>query len=576
MTMLKRGFIRRRLWGRRDERGAIMVLAAFGIIVAVIAASLAVDLGQVGQERRRNQKVADLAALDASRDLTNVQSRAVASAARNKVQVGGDKTVTAVIGTKSGSSCVASGTATTVCVKVTSQVDYAFNPGGRTVTAIAVAGIINSAGFTMGSKLASATIGTDLPIVNALVSRWIGASGNINVLSYDGLMTSTINLRQLATQLGFGSMNQLLTSNITLGQLLSAATTVMTANGASAANVITPLTTIQAAVTNTTQFKLGDFLKVASGYEDTALDSNISLFELFSGSAQLINKNNFLDAGSVLSVPNPLGSGPAVTAKLGVKVIEGPKHYIGGTSHPPTPHATTSQVEVTITPSIDLNFNTPLLNILNLLQIGTQPVRVVGDMPIVFTSAGADGNLTDIRCTGSQGITVQVQRKAISTSTSATLKVYTDLSTAVPLLAAANVRANITVGSPNPVTATVGAPGSPDTLTFSYPSEFWPSTVKTTPGAPANATLSGSGPTKNVSASVGALGLQINILSTLGLDSILTSLVSPILTPLMNNVITKATSPALKALGINIGPVDVTAPLTDFDPTTCGQPGLLA
>ncbi|MGH9226705.1 MAG: pilus assembly protein TadG-related protein, partial [Acidimicrobiales bacterium] len=561
---LARAFVAR----RRDERGAVLVMATFGIVVAVIAASLAVDLGQIAQERRRNQKVADLAALDAARNLSDVQNLAEESALRNEFPLGGSNTVVAIIGNKVNGSCVADAGAGTVCVTVTSNVDYAFRAGDPPVTAVAVAGSQSSAAFTIGSKLASASLSPELPLLNAVMSRWLGASGTVNVLSYNGLVDSTINLRQLSAQFGFGTMNELLTTGITLGQLLSAASTVMAANGASNASVLTPLATLQAAVTNTTMFKLGDYIEVASGYDDKALDGAVNLFQIITAGAQLINKNNFLDAGTVLSVPNPLSStGGVLTTKLGVKVIEGPKLYIGGTAGP-YPHAKTSQVEVTITPHIDVNFDTPLLNILNLLQIGTSPVRIVGDMPVVFTAAGAEGNLTDIRCTGSQGITVQVQRKAVNTSTSASLQLYTQGA----ILQAANVRANIAVG---PTSASVAAPGSPDTLTFAYPGEFWPSTVKDTPGSPANIVLSGGGAGANVSASVGALGIQINLLSTLGLSNILTSVVSPILNPIMNDVVNKLTTPAMKALGLSIGPVDVTAPSAYFNTTTCGQPGLV-
>jgi uncharacterized membrane protein len=52
---------------RREERGAVLVLATVGVVIATIAAALAIDLGFLAQEARRNQKVADLAALDAAR-----------------------------------------------------------------------------------------------------------------------------------------------------------------------------------------------------------------------------------------------------------------------------------------------------------------------------------------------------------------------------------------------------------------------------------------------------------------------------------------------------------------------------
>ena len=59
---------------RRDERGAILVLSTVGVVLAMIFSAMAIDLGFTAQEARRNQKVADLAALDAVRDLANHQT----------------------------------------------------------------------------------------------------------------------------------------------------------------------------------------------------------------------------------------------------------------------------------------------------------------------------------------------------------------------------------------------------------------------------------------------------------------------------------------------------------------------
>ena len=70
--------------GQPDEKGAILVLAAVGLVVAMIAAGLAVDIGRLASFARTDQKVADLAALDAVRVLpTNPTAAAAASAARN-------------------------------------------------------------------------------------------------------------------------------------------------------------------------------------------------------------------------------------------------------------------------------------------------------------------------------------------------------------------------------------------------------------------------------------------------------------------------------------------------------------
>ncbi len=78
---------------RHDEAGSVLVLSIVGLTIAVIATALSVDIGRLAQERRRNQRVADMAALDAVRTLVAspapadpsvaVQAAASDSAVRN-------------------------------------------------------------------------------------------------------------------------------------------------------------------------------------------------------------------------------------------------------------------------------------------------------------------------------------------------------------------------------------------------------------------------------------------------------------------------------------------------------------
>ncbi len=57
----------------QQERGAIMIMAAVGAVVAVIAAALSIDIGAQALKRRDLQKVADLAAIDATYTLTELE-----------------------------------------------------------------------------------------------------------------------------------------------------------------------------------------------------------------------------------------------------------------------------------------------------------------------------------------------------------------------------------------------------------------------------------------------------------------------------------------------------------------------
>src|SRR5206468_6222768 len=56
---------------RQDERGAILILSALFLVVMVLAAALALDIGLEGVDKRSDHRVADLAALDAARALND-------------------------------------------------------------------------------------------------------------------------------------------------------------------------------------------------------------------------------------------------------------------------------------------------------------------------------------------------------------------------------------------------------------------------------------------------------------------------------------------------------------------------
>ncbi len=97
---------------RRSERGSVFVMAIPALAICIAAAALGVDIGRIAVDRRSDQKVADMAALDAARAVglilgtTNqagyqsaAQAAAVASVARNEFVIGEDgHTVTAEVG----------------------------------------------------------------------------------------------------------------------------------------------------------------------------------------------------------------------------------------------------------------------------------------------------------------------------------------------------------------------------------------------------------------------------------------------------------------------------------------------
>ncbi len=532
--------IRRR---RRDERGAILVMATVGVVLAVISAALAVDLGRIAQERRRDQKVADLAALDAVRDLSQVDARAKASAARNGFPTSAGFTVTGVEGLKVGGSCVATPGAGTACVTVTSPVDNAFQPGSRTIRAVAVAGVQPYGGFKIGSSLA--TIDTSRStLLNHFVGRMLGNSAlNVSLVSWQGLATGRVTLEALRTELakmGFtvGSVSQLLSANLTAAQILQATAAALNGQGEVAqANV---LNSIRATVTNNAQITLGQFIHVAQGADNTALSSNMNVFQLLTATAQVANGNNFVD------VPNVGITVPGVTStQVRLQVIEPPQFYFGPPGVAPDASVSTGQIDLTVTPTLDLDVSIA----------GLTGAKVVNAMPVRVTGAGATGTLTDITCGTGGGMTVNVDPHAF----------YGSATTGTPLRLSALVLGIRVPLLDIPVTSSVpSVDGAATDLFWSHPSEFPPPEGTETTKHAGSQPIGLQGVTQLTAGNpvvLGALPLPTGTAVTGVLNAL-----QPVIGNLDNNIFT----PLLTALGVGVGSADVTA-LT----MTCNSPTLV-
>lgn len=531
-----------RLFGRRrSERGAVLVIATVGVALAMVATALAVDTGRVGQERRRDQKVADLAALDAVRNTANAQALAVASAARNGFTVDAAHTLVAEVGSVNASNVFSPGLGTSaVRVTVASPFENAFQPGERTVTARAVATQQAVAGFSLGSSLVTLDTSRST-LLNNFIGGMIGSPGlSLALASWQGLASGSLTLSALRTQLanlGFsvGTTTQLLNTNVTLAQLFLAAANALTASGDVArANVLNAL---RLAVTGTNTIKLGNFITIAQGADGTALASSLNLLQLVTGSAAVANGTN------LVSVPNVTITVPGVlTTGVSLKVIEGPKFYFG----PVGGSVSTSQVELTITPSLNLDISV----------LGLAGVKVTGSFPVRASGAGAVGTLTAATCAGpGAGITVNVDPTAFAGSIAATLTVSAN----VILLG------NIPILSIPTTNVLPSTDGGATNLTFAYPAQFPP------PNGTTTTKHAGSQP----------IGLQaltnINVGTPVVLNAIALPLVGTIVTavlavvkPVLGLLDNAILTPLLTALGVDVGSADVTALAVD-----CTSPKLV-
>jgi uncharacterized membrane protein len=496
-----------------DERGAILILAVAGVAVLTIAASLSVDIGRLAVERRKNQSVADLAALDAIQDISHAQTVADQSAARNGAS---DRTVVATV------------TGNSVAVTVTSNVKYAFQVGQKSVTARAVASISDNAGFSLGSSLATLT---SPAVLNSMFGGMIGGGVALSLVSWQGIANAKMTLTALQTQLvalglSVGTYDQLMNTDITLVNLYKAAANVMTSQGKVAE--ATALNTLSLTANNALHVKLGQLFKINAGDPGAAMTMSFPAFPFVTGTAEIANGSNAIAVSNLgVSIPNVLSTSASLT------MIEPPVIAFG----PVGTKVTTAQVQLTVTPKLNLSFN-----------VGIIPgYTVASDLPVAITAAGADGTLKAVSCTSTKSMTVTVDPKAVSGTIANNLIIKL---LGLDILSVP-VSGNLSVGDAAPVDRTFTQVGTTSPPVFSPTTDHYGATtlnlggVTLTPGTPV-------------------------LLGALGLNSAATvvGVLMPKLPPIMTAVDT-AISPVLQALGLDVGSADTT-PLV----ISCGFFGL--
>lgn len=410
---------------RREERGAILVLSVVGMVIAMIAAGLAIDLGRIAQSARDDQKVADLAALDAARVLpADYAVAARASADRNGFPPnGGGYSVTTIEGVKTNGQCVASPGAASVCVTVTSphQNSFPFLGGRDSVTRTAMAGTGSAIGTVkVGSTLASVS-GTLLPMqtlmLNKLFSSLTGGNYNINAVGWRGLADSTVTFSALTQALGgvtgnsaftLGSTNEVLNTTFTMNQLLTATANVLNNNGNS--SVATNVTGIKNGIQTTATYlsvplKLYDFFDFGSviiGNKQDVANMTLNVLDLIRSGAVLADGDHFASFNlAAADVIGPAIPGGFTNAKVSMGLIEGPQYAFGPAGKDGTgtyyTGAHTSQIRV----KIDVTIRVPLTGaITGLLGATLVPAGTLVDATFSYylNAGNAHAYLDAIRC----------------------------------------------------------------------------------------------------------------------------------------------------------------------------------
>jgi uncharacterized membrane protein len=499
--------VQRRTRGHKDERGAILIMAAVGLIIMVIASALSIDIGRQALEKRKDQSVVDLAALDAARDSSTATTRAQQSAQRNGFSLapGSGHTLTVEVGTVSNGVFQPGAGTDAVRVTATSILNYVFVGGQKTLTATAVAANQGLAGFSVGSSLV--TIDTSQSaLLNPVIGSMIGGNLNLALVSWQGLANANVTLSALQTQLlaaglQVGSLDSLMNTNITLAQLYTATANVLTNQGQLAA--ANTMNVMSLAANSSNHLKLGQLFSIDQGSPGSAMSMAVNAFQLVTGSAEVANGTNFV------SVPNVNIAVPNVTnTSLSLQVIQTPTIKFG----PVGTIAKNAQIHFTLTPTLNVS--------LGLLG------HLTSSLPVDVTAAAATATLETVTCPTPQSIQIGVDPQPVSETAIGSLQI-----------------APLGIGLPIPVTVNASSTvtGSHSDLTFANPGDFSP---------PAGTKHGGSN-----TIGLGSLANGSNVT----VSGVPVGTVVSALNPVLGSLDTAVVAPLTKALGLDVGSGDVAA-----------------
>jgi uncharacterized membrane protein len=419
--------------GPARQRGAIGLMGAMTLGLALLMLVLVIDSGRLHLEKRKLQRVADTAALEAvsrrgkcGAPSNNAPVFARESAARNDFVLNEDKTLATACGTLvTGADYVRTfspdplkSDAIQVIVRhrvptsIAAGILALFSTGKidpttqLSATAVAAVPLPPVASLTVRSTLLTVD-SSKSDALNALIGGLLGGTLKISAVGWQGLVNTDINLLSyldalaLVVHLDVGTYDQLLTANVSAGQLIEAAIKVLEKSGSVFSAQINDLRAIQLIAPGTKILNLKDLITIQNGTDKSALDVNLQLFNLIQGFVQLSNKNSAVD----VLLPIDLLGLAKVTVRT--KVIEPAQLSAIGNPQliPGTPiQVRTAQVRTLISvelPLLDTVNNTVglLTGILSLLGIQIDP-KLGGPLDIALEAASGSGAVSAYRCNG--------------------------------------------------------------------------------------------------------------------------------------------------------------------------------
>jgi uncharacterized membrane protein len=353
----------------QSQRGAYSILTVFVLIMSVGALGV-LAVGHTAWEKNRLQGVADMVALTAARQMANGPEfpEAQVIALANGVSQDDDLTIECIINNAPTNDCDNSITSRVTIVRPVNGL-LAFLPN-REVTVLAEATVAPTIVGTVASSLASVST-SQSALLNGLLTALGGGAINLNVAQWGSLLNSNIrvDLLALATELGVGNVNDLLSLNVSALGLLQDSLLVGNATDAEKMPVEGLLSALSGPL-NRVNLSVGDLLALdLSGRTNTPLEVNLG--ELI----QVTVLNSVQGVGYVL----PISSG-LLNLDVGVNILEAPQVFVGRKMpfKDPIASAKTAQVALSVRIRQPLNLNLALIS-LSALDMRLQ-MRVAGGL----------------------------------------------------------------------------------------------------------------------------------------------------------------------------------------------------
>lgn len=366
------------------QRGAIGLMAALTMGLALVFMLLTVDSGRLYLEQRKLQRIADMAALEAAEHggVCSGSGPQASTLARTAATRNGHSPLNPLIANcgylRTGLDNLRTFTADNVRheairvevsnVVVTSVAGgvYALVQGGaiaRTTTlrASAVAATPGTPQARLSIRTTLATVNsTQGSVLNALLKA-LGGSAQLDVLGWQGIANTQLNLLKYLDQLAvdlhldIGDYQQLLNADTSATVLLQAAVKVLQQSGA-AVDVITNLGKL-AADLPVGGLQLGELLDLQNGTAQAGLDASIQLLQLVQGVIQLAASENAVNADLPINV---LG---LVNGRVQLRVIEPPQ--ISAVGDPRTDELRVHTAQIRALVSLDLPLLSGIAGLLN-------------------------------------------------------------------------------------------------------------------------------------------------------------------------------------------------------------------